>query len=132
VFVVLMLWTLILLLADVIFYGTGHSAIVTAVVGLVVAPVFFYAPSSIVIDDSRVLRAMRSSTRFVAGKFGYFVLWIAVAVVLLSAFDFIFILLGGTLLSRYAMLVFSSLFILPFLVVLQSELYMNRFKLLKR
>jgi len=130
VFVVLILETLILLLANTLSYGTGYSAIVTAVVG--VAPVFFYAPSSVVIDDSRVLRAMRSSTKFFFGKFGYFALWIVVAVVLLSAFDFIFISISGTLVSRYAMLVFSSLFILPFLVVLQSESYINRFKLLKR
>jgi hypothetical protein len=36
------------------------------------------------------------------------------------------------MISRYAMLIFSSLFILPFLVLLQSEFYMSRFKLLKR
>ena len=132
VFVVLLFETLILLLASILLYGTGYSAIVMAVVGLVITPAFFYAPSSIVIDDNRALNAMRSSTRFFAGKFGYFVLWILVAVALLSGFDFLFIAVGGTLISRYVMLVFSSLFILPFLVVLQSESYMNRFKMLKR
>jgi hypothetical protein len=132
VFVVLLLETLMLLLVSTLLYGTGYSAIAAAVVGLVVAPVFFYAPSSIVIDDNRVVHAMRSSARFFFGKFGYFVLWVAVAAVLLTGFDFLFISAGGTLISRYAMLVFSSIFILPFLVVLQSESYINRFKMLKR
>ncbi len=132
VFMVLILETLILLLMSILLYGTGYSAIVTAVVGLVISPLFFYAPASIVIDDNRVINAMRASTKFFARKSGYFALWVVVAVVLLSGFDFLFISIGGTLVSRYVMLVFSSLFIMPFLVVLQSESYMNRFKMLKR
>ncbi len=132
VFAVLTLETLILLAVNVMFYGTGYSAPATAVAGLVLAPLFFYAPSSIVIDESRSVNAMRASTRFVVRRPSYFVLWLVVAFALLSVFDYLFIALGGTAASRYAMLVFSSLFLLPFLVVLQSELYINRFKLLKR
>ena len=132
VFVVLLFETLTLFAVDLLFYGTGYSAIAMSVSALVVSPIFFYAPSSIVIDDNRVPNAMRSSIRFFKGKPGYFVLWLAVAVALLSVFDYLFIFLGGTTVSRYVMLIFSSLFILPFLVVLQTESYMNRFKLLKR
>jgi hypothetical protein len=132
VFVVLLLETLILVLVGVALYGTGYSGVAMAVAGLVLAPAFFYAPSSIVIDDSRVKHAMRSSIRFFTRKFGYFALWVVVAIALLSVSDALFILVGGTLASRYLMLVFSSLFILPFLVVLQTESYMNRFRMLKR
>ncbi len=132
VFMLLMLETLILLLVSVLFYGTSYSASAAAVAGLALTPLFFYAPSSVVIDDSRVLHSLRSSFRFFMRRPDYFAIWAVVAVVLLSAFDFIFILVGGTLVSRYAMLIFSSLFILPFLVVLQGEFYINRFKMLKR
>jgi hypothetical protein len=131
VFIVLLFETLILLVVGVAFYSTGYSAVATAIASLVIAPAFFYAPASIVVDDTRVVHSMRASVRFFARKLGYFVLWVVVAVLLLSVFDCLFILTGGTLVSRYAMLVFSSLFILPFLVVLQTECYINRFKLLK-
>ena len=102
------------------------------VVGLAITPFLFYAPASIVIDDNKITRAIKASARFIVGRFDYFVLWLVIAIALLTVFDFIFIAIGGSVLSRYLMLIVNSLFILPFLVLLQSELYMKRFKLLGR
>ncbi len=132
VFVILLLATLIIVLANVLSYGSGYSAIITAIVALLITPFVFYAPASIVIDDSKLVRSMRASLKFFAKRFDYFILWLVIAIVLITLFDFIFITISGTVLSRYIMLVFSSLFILPFLVLLQADLYMSRFKLLKR
>ena len=100
--------------------------------GLAITPFLFYAPASIVIDDNKITRAIKASVKFVIGRFDYFLLWLVIAIVLLTAFDFLSIVIGGSVLSRYLMLVVNSLFILPFLVLLQSELYMKRFKLLGR
>ena len=113
-------------------FSIGHSGLFTYAAALILAPFFFYAPSSIVIDEKPVGRAMMASLRFIIKRFDYFLLWLAIAIVLITLFDFIFIAATGTLLSRYIMVVFNSLFILPFLVVLQSEMYMKRFALLKR
>lgn len=132
VFAVLLAWAVIIILANVLSYPTGYSGIITAIVGLAVTPFFFYAPASIVIDDNRLARALDASTAFFRKRFDYFLLWLVISVLLISFFDFVFIAVTGTLASRYIMLVFNSLFIMPFLIVLQSELYMNRFSLLKR
>lgn len=132
VFVVLLLATVIVVIADVLSFNSGYSGLVTAVVALLITPFVFYAPASIVIDDNKVARAMRASLKFVRNRFDYFIGWLVLAIIIITFFDFIFILVTGTALSRYAMLIFSSLFILPFLVLLQADLYMSRFKLLKR
>ena len=132
VFIVLLLSTCIILLANALSYGNPYSSIITVFVCLAITPFLFYAPASIVIDGNKIIRAMKASAKFVARRFDYFALWLVIAIALLTLFDFVFIAIGGSVLSRYLMLIVNSLFILPFLVLLQSELYMKRFKLLGR
>lgn len=132
VFLVLLIFTAIVLLVNVLSYGSGFSGILTYVVALALTPFLFYAPSSIVIDDYSIGNAIKASLRFFTKRFDYFLVWLGIAIVLITFFDFVFIVTTGTMLSRYVMLVFNSLFILPFLAVLQSEMYVKRFPLLKR
>lgn len=131
VFIILLIATVIIVLANIVTYSTNYSGLVTAVVALAITPFIFYAPASVVIDDNRVVRSFRASAKFFMKEFNYFVVWLVIAILLITIFDFIFIAATGTGLSRYVMLIFSSLFILPFLVLLQSDFYMSRFKLLK-
>jgi hypothetical protein len=132
VFIVLLLFTFILMVVNAATYGSRYSGIITAIAGLLLTPLFFYAPASIVIDDRRIARALRASVAFFARRFDYFLLWLVIAIVLLSVVDLIFVAASGTLLSRYVVLIIDSLFVLPFLVVVQSEMYMKRFAMLKR
>lgn len=136
VFATLIIYTVIVALVGLFTQPTGHSALITSIVGLVLAPFFFYAPASIVIDDSKILRAMKKSAVFFIKRFDYFLLWLVIGIALLSLVDELFTLIGGqgalgVEFSGMALLVFNSLFIIPFLVVLQSEFYMKRFPLLK-
>jgi hypothetical protein len=131
VFVILLFATIVIMLANVLSFNTGYSGLITAVVALLITPFVFYAPASIVIDDATVLRSMKASVKYFTKRFDYFLAWLIIAIVIITLFDFIFIIIAGTAWSRYVMLIFSSLFILPFLVVFQGELYMSRFKLLK-
>ena len=47
-----------------------------------------------------------------------------------SATDLIFMPLGAVI-SGYVLLFVDSIFVLPFILVLQSEMYINRFDMLK-
>lgn len=132
VFVVLLLFTVIILLVNLAFYNLGVSGIATYLVVLALTPFLFYAPSSIVIDDLSIIRSIKASLKFFVKRFDYFLLWLVLAIIVITFFDFIFIVGTGTIISRYLMLVVNSLFILPFFVVLQSEMYLKRFPLLKR
>ena len=130
VFFVLFLFTFILMFVNVISYNTNYSALLTAIVGIALTPLFFYAPSSIVIDERNFIRAIKSSILFIVKRFDYFLLWLVIAIVLLTITDLIFMPLGPVL-SGYILLIFDSIFILPFLLVLQSEMYINRFAMLR-
>ena len=96
VFVVLLFYAFIITMASVLTHSSSLSGIATAVVGLVFAPFFFYAPSAIVIDEQHIWRSMAWSVRFFIRRFDYFVLWLALALVLVTFFDFIFISVSGT------------------------------------
>ncbi len=132
VFMVLLLYTAILALMSILEYSFGITQLLGAIVGIALSPFFFYAPMSIVIDEKGMWRAMESSFLFFFKRFDYVLLWLALAIVILSVFDVIFIAVSGSLISRYALLIVDSLFVLPFLVMLQSECYLKRFALLKR
>lgn len=130
VFFVLFLFTFILMLVNVLTYSTSFSGVLTAIAGLALTPLFFYAPSSIVIDERTFTRALRSSVSFVFKRFDYLVLWLVVSIVLLSVFDLVFMPLGP-MVYGYVVLIFDSVFILPFILVLQGEMYINRFAMLR-
>ena len=127
----LLIYSAIVFAANILTYGSGYSAAITAIVALVLTPLVFYAPSSIVIDEKGLFRAMRASAAFFFKKFDYFLLWLVVAILLFSVLDFVFIHAFGTFASRYVMLVVSSVFVLPLLMLMQGEMYLNRFGLLK-
>lgn len=131
VFFILIIYTGILLLVNILFYSYGISGIATSLVGIALMPLFFYAPSAIVIDEHKLRPAIRAGMRFFIKKPSYVLLWVAVAILGITIFDFIFITITGTVISRYLMLIFNGFILLPFLVVLQSQMYMKRFPLLK-
>lgn len=132
VFVVVLLFTFALMAVNVLSYSTHYSGLLTAVIGLALTPFLIYAPYSIVIDENRVGRSIKASAKFFFKRFDYFLIWLLTAIILLSIVDFVFITLSGTMLSRYLVLVVDSVFVLPFLVVLQAEMYMRRFAMLNR
>lgn len=131
VFAILLLYTVLVMIVGSAAYLYHVSQLITYAVALILSPLFFYAPSSIVIDDRGLRRAIQSSKKFFLKRFDYFVLWIIVAIALLTVFDLFSIAVGGSGYAGYLMLVFNSIFILPFLITLQSESYMKRFALLK-
>lgn len=131
VFVTLLIYSIIVFAANILSYNTGYSAPITALVALVLTPLVFYAPASIVIDEKGLFRAMKASFAFFFKKFDYFLLWLVVAILLFSVLDFVSIHALGTVISRYVMLIVSAIFLLPYLMVMQGEMYLNRFGLLK-
>jgi hypothetical protein len=131
VFAILLLFTAVIILLDILSYMYSIPFYTIAVIGLVLTPLFFYAPSSIVIDDNGILRSMKASVKHFFKRLDYVGLWLIIAIVLLTALDFIFIGIAGISLSRYVLLIVNALFVLPFLILLQSECYLRRFGLLK-
>jgi len=90
-----------------------------------------YAPAALVIDEMRPFRAIEASFNSVARRPELFLLWIAVAVLLLSFVELLALALLPHKLAQLAALALNSLFLFPFLVVLQAQIYMAKYPLAK-
>lgn len=131
VFFLLLIFQFLLILVNIIGYFLGISGGLTAVVGFLLFMLIFYAPSAMVIDNKKMVRAIKDSGKLVTREPLYFLFGIFLLFVSLSVVDAFAIGLSGTLWSRYVVLLVSSLLILPFFVIFQAEAYMKRFPIIK-
>ncbi len=130
VFLVLVIYTIALLIANIAGYLIGAQALLTGLVGFFAFIPIFYAPNAIVIDGRGVLHAMSDSIRLVAKKPTYFVIWLLLATVAISVIDFIFVSILGVY-AGYAVLLVVSLLALPYFIIFIAEAYMRRFPILR-
>ncbi len=132
VFTILFLFTFILIAVNILSYHLSpkFSGIVTAIAGLLITPLFFYAPSAVVIDEKKLRHAVKTSVSLFFKRFGYPVMWVIISIALLTATDIIFMPFGVSI-SGYMLLVIDSMLILPFLITLQGEMYINKYAMLR-
>ncbi len=130
VFAIFLIYTVALIVVNVLGYFVGLSTLLTALVGFFLFAFLFYAPSSVVVDDKKVSRAIKDSARLVVHGPQHFILWMVLITVILSVLDLVCMPLG-TPWSSYMVLIISSLFVVPYFVIFQAEAYMDTFKLLK-
>lgn len=131
VFVLFLIYSLILIVANVLGYSIDRSALLTSVAGFFIFAAIFYAPSAIVVDDKSIWRAVKDSARLVYHEPQYFILWLVLVTIVISVLDELCIAIFGTFWSPYAALVLTSLFAVPYFVIFQAEAYMDRFRLLR-
>jgi len=93
---------------------------------------FTFAPVSIVIDENNVIKACLSSIRFISSHaLSLFYYWaVAVATVILIAL-ISFVLDPIFFMGKYASLIINTLVVLPYLVALQTHLYLRKYTLMK-
>ena len=130
VFVVLIIYTAILLAANIVGYAAGNAALLTGIAGFFLFIPIFYAPSAIVIDNKGILRAMKDSVLLVAKSPLYFIEWLLLSTVVISILDLIFVAILG-IYAGYAVLFVVSLLALPYFVMFIAESYMRRFPILR-
>ncbi len=130
VFTVLLIYTLILMAANVIGYMLNIQTFLTDLVGFFGFLFIFYAPSAIVVDNVGVLRSMKNSIRLVFHSPQYFVIWLVLVTLAISVIDLVFVSILG-IWATYIVLLIVSLLVLPYFVIFQAESYMRRFAILK-
>jgi len=131
VFLVLLFYAFVLVLAEIAGAYLGIAAGLTALVGFFLFFVIFYAPTAIVIDNKRIGRAIKDSARLAVANVHYFLLWLFLIVIVITLLDFVFIHVLGTVIAAYALLVVNSLFVVPYFVIFQAHAYMRRFPILR-
>lgn len=117
---------------NLIGYEYGMNTWLTPLFSIIISLPLFYAPTAIVIDEQRPYLAMKSSLSVVFRQLPYFLLIILIGVAALSLADVLFIALRGIVpYARYLVLVVNALLILPFLVMLQVQVYLTKYTILK-
>ena len=130
VFLMFLLGTIALLIIQLLTFELGVQSWFSPVLSLIVWLPLFYAPTGLVIDELRPFRAAQKSFNMVFSKLPYFVLWLAISFVLLSLLDIIFLSLLPHKWGSLAVLLANSLFVMPFLVVLQTQTYLSKYTIL--
>jgi len=123
---------IIMLIANLVSYEFSMNEWVTPIAGLLISLPLFYAPTAIVIDEQRPIVAMRTSLSVIKSRIGMFLLWVVIGIAALSIIDLAFIYLHNIVpFARYFVLILNSLFILPFLIMMQVQVYLTKYTILK-
>ncbi|VVB99783.1 Uncharacterised protein [uncultured archaeon] len=130
VFLLFLLGTIALLIIQLLTFELGVQAWLAPILSLIVWLPLFYAPAALVIDEMRPYRAAQKSFSMVFSKFPYFLLWLVIAFILLSLLDIIFLNALPHKLGSLAVLLVNSLVLMPFLIVLQTEIYLSKYTIL--
>jgi len=130
VFSLFLLGTIALLIIQLLTFEMGAQRWLSPLLSLVVWLPLFYAPAALVIDDMRPYRAAQKSVSMVISKLPYFLLWLVIAFVLLAVFDAAALSLLPHKVGSLAVLLLNSLLLMPFLIVLQTQIYMSKYTIL--
>ncbi|MCK4884246.1 MAG: hypothetical protein KAS30_05215 [Candidatus Diapherotrites archaeon] len=93
---------------------------------------FVFTPQAIIIGDMNVVEAMVDSAKFVKTKADLAVLWFAVGFVLLSIVAvFEALLYNFVFFMPVVSFVVVTVFVLPFLEVLKTEIYLSKYNIMR-
>jgi hypothetical protein len=96
---------------------------------VVISGLLFFVPPAVVIDNSDTPTAIRRSVAMALRNPHMVLLWILISLLSLSALKLIADLVFSSPFSGYFVLLINSLLLLPFLTVLQTQMYMERYPL---
>jgi len=129
-FLLFLLGTIALLIIQLLTFELGVQSWLAPILSLIVWLPLFYAPAGLVIDELRPFRAAEKSFKMIFSKFPYFLMWLAISFVLLSLLDLIFLNILPHKVGSLAVLLLNSLVLMPFLIVLQTQIYLSKYTIL--
>ncbi len=121
---------LLLLIIQLLTFEWGAQQILSPILSFLAILPFFYAPAGLVIDDLRPFRAVQKSFSMVLSKLPYFLLWLAIAFFLLAIPEFLFFAILPHEIVPWLLLALNSIIIMPFLIVLQTQIYISKYSIL--
>jgi len=120
---------LILIAAQILTYEHPLQSWIYPMIGFGVSFLLFFVPPAVVIDNLDVPTAMRKSGQMALKNPHFVLIWAFVSLLSLSLVTVIGdVFFAGTF-SGYFVLLANSLVILPFLTVLQTQMYMEKYPL---
>lgn len=122
------------LAANLVLYEYGLHATLGAVVSLLASLVVVFAPQAIVIDNQQAKHVPKMSLSVIVKKFPLFLSYLVAAVVLILIVGQLFIFLtpfiGTPEAAQLLAVAVNGFFVLPFLEVLKTQVYLSKYTLL--
>ncbi|MFH0714523.1 MAG: hypothetical protein V1847_02025 [Candidatus Diapherotrites archaeon] len=127
-----LLFTIILALLAALLLGVGISATFVNVVLFLVAIAFIFVPQTIVVDEKKVLQSISYTLNFVKDHPVSFLYAIAISAVLLAIVPLIELFFDQyNYAGGFVALAILALFVLPFIEIVKTQVYMTKFGLVK-
>ena len=127
IFVLCTIALLVIFIFQIVTYWFLQSLIFPFIL-LFISVFLFFAPAAIVIDGYDLQTAAIRSARMCLARPEFFLSWAVANLICLSFFWIFFGFLQPPF-SNYLLLITNALFILPFFVVLQTQMYMEKYPL---
>jgi len=120
---------LLMFIAQLLTYDNPFQSWLYPIFVLVLSGLLFFVPPAVVIDNSDTPSAIRRSVEMALRNPHYVLLWILVALISLSIVKVAADAMLSTPYSSYFVLLVNCLVLLPFLTVLQTQMYMEKYPL---
>lgn len=131
IFYIYTIMILLVFVAQLILYESSMRAWLFPIFTFALSSLLFFVAPAVVIDDEGSAGAITKSVRMAFRKPGFILAWSFIGLILLSLPKLVFDLVLPHSVSPYIILLVNSLFVLPFLIVLQTQMYMEKYPLAK-
>ena len=119
-------------LLNALMTGIGVPQVAIAAVLFIITALFSFVPQSIVIDETSVNYAIANNLEFIQKKPAQLLAVVVAGILLTLALVLVEFVLDSTLLiGNFLSLLVFMVFVIPFLEVMKSKLYMGKFELVK-
>jgi len=126
------IYSIVLFLIAVAIVTAGFSILIATIILLVLSVIFMFVPQAVVIEEEGLKHAVSTNFEFLFKNPTAFLKVLVVGAIMLAVLQLLeFALSQFTLLAPYASLFLSLVFVLPFLEILKTYLYMMRFDIIK-
>ncbi len=129
VFYIYTLMLLLFFIFQLLTYENPLQSWIYPLFTFIVSFLLFFVPSAVVIDNSDTPSSIRRSANAALKKPHFVFMWIVIALVSISAVKLFGDLIFPGWPSEFFVLLVNSLIILPFLIVLQTQMYMEKYPL---
>jgi len=129
IFYISTMMLLLMIVVQLVVYENPFQPIIYPLFLLCLSFLLFFVPPAVAIDHSDTPTAMKRSAEMAMKNPHYVLLWSLVALLCLSVVKFCADLMFASPISGYFTLLVNSLVVLPFLTILQTQMYMEKYPL---
>lgn len=130
VFWIYLIGVLGLFIVQLLTYEWGVQKVLAPILSMVVGLALLFVPTAMVMDEARPYRALGKSVETVMRKWPLVLLWMVVALLVMSIVDGALLWLLPHPFASYFVLLLNSMFLLPYLVVMLGQIYISKYTIL--